>query len=463
MLTASLNKLNEQKFPEVVATYKKLIGKDMYINSIHTPFVRLLLPILISADHDERKVHSVVVPDFKPSSTGQIKAAIFDKKFYELIVNMVRGVSITKLQTGKYEFNKVQFGTLKLPRQKVLIFRANFYFKELLLIAVKNLSLLRRSNIPDVILDEYRVFKYPKFHSDACKRYAHIIFSLTPTNLYENLNNNLKIIAKTNICFSKIYSNSAYIDNDIFKLICHYCTQRGSQVIFGQHGGGWNLNKLSNERQMISDFATIVRFWTHNFSSNLDKFKNKINVKLKRFSPAKLDYKRAVFIEYAWPDHRVSLASLPQEEEVKAMYLENTIFFQAISINLEVALYPDFDPGSRQNFYSKNSGDNISFKYLQNSIDTVISQSNLIITSIPNTIFYQAILSNYPVVIWFAPGYEIDDHFQELFKELEKCSIFHRSAISCANFVNEVNLEAWWSSDIVQKNINKLKYSLLGY
>lgn len=463
MLTSTLNKLTEQEFPEVVVAYKKLIGKDLYINSIHAPLVRLLLPVLISARHDDRKVHYFLVPDYKPSSTGQIKAAIFDEKFYELLVNMVRGLPTKKLQTGKYEFNKVSCGTLKLPRQKALIFRANFSLKELIKIAVINFSLLRRANIPNVIVEEYRGFKQPRFSSDVCRHYANIIYSLTPTNLYENLKSNLKIIRKTNIFFSKIYSNSAYIDNDIFKLICHSCSQRGCEVIIGQHGGGWNINKFFNERQMISDFATSVKYWTHNFSSNQDKFKNKINVRLTRFSPAKLDHKRAVFIEYAWPKHRVQLVSNPQEEEVNAMYLENAIFFQTTSINLEVAVYPNFDPVSRQSFYSKNAGANISFKPPQKSIDTLLSQSNLIVTSVPNTVFYQALLSNYPVVIWFAPGVEIDDSFNKLFGELEKCSVFHKTAISCANFVNEVNLDQWWSSKIVQANIKRLREALLGH
>ena len=132
MLTSTLDKLTERAFPEVVVAYKKLIGKDLYINSVHTPFVRLLLPILISAQHDDRKVQSVLVPDYKPSSTDQIKAAIYDEKFYELLVNMVRGLPTEKLRAGKYEFNEVRCGTLKLPRQRALIFRANFSIQELL-------------------------------------------------------------------------------------------------------------------------------------------------------------------------------------------------------------------------------------------------------------------------------------------------------------------------------------------
>ena len=462
MQTSILNKLTEQKFQEVLVAYKNLIGKELYINSIHAPLVRLLLPILISAEYDDRKIHDVLVPDFKPSSTGQIKSAIFDEKFYELLLSMVRGQPIKKLQMGKYEFDKIRCGTLKLPKQKVLIFRASFSYKELLRIFFKNLSLLRRANIPNIIVEKYYTFKQPKSSSDVCQNYANIIYSLTPTNLYENLKNNLRVISKKNIFFSKIYSNSAYIDNDIFKLICHSCIQRGSEVIIGQHGGGWNINKVFNERKMILDFATSVKFWTHNFSSNQEKFKNKINVRLKRFRPAKLVYKRAVFVEYAWPKHRISLASIPQEEEVENMYSENAIFFQNTSIDLEVALYPDLDPISRQSFYSKNVGDNISFKHQQKSIYTLLSQSNLIITSVLNTVFYQALVSNYPLVVWFAPGYEIDDYFIELFEELEKCRIFHRSPVSCANFINEVDLDVWWSSDIVQKNIKKLKYSLLG-
>lgn len=462
MHTSTLNALTEQKFEEVLTAFKNLIGKELYINSIHAPLVRLLLPILISAEHDDRKIHNVLVPDFKPSSTGQIKAAIFDKKFYEFLVNLVKGQLTTKSQIGIYEFYKVRLGTLKVPKQKVLIFRANFSYKELLKIFFKSLSLLRRAKIPNVIVDKNFRYKQPEYSSDACQNFANIIYSLTPTNLNENLKSNLKVISKNNVFFSKIYSNSAYIDNDIFKLICHSCSQRGGEVIIGQHGGGWNINKISNERQMIFDFATSVRFWTHNFSTNKKKLKNKINVRLKRFKPAKLDRKKAVFIEYAWPKHRVSLASIPQEEEVEDMFSENAIFLQNASIDLEVALYPDFDFLSRQSLYSRNAGDNISFKPQQKSIHTLLSQSNLIITSVLNTVFYQALMSNYPLVIWFAPGYKIDDYFSELFEELEKCRIFHKSAASCANFINEVDLDVWWNSDTVKKNIKKLKYSFLG-
>lgn len=462
MLTSTLNKLTEQQFPEVLAEYRKLIGKELYINSIHAPIVRLILPILISAEHDDRKIHKVLVPDYKPSSTSQIKAALFEERFYEFLLYMVRGMPTTKIQTEKFKFNKVQCGKLELPRQKVLIFRANFSLRELFKIFFLNISFLRRANIPNVLIEEYHRFTQPLFSSDKCLNYARIIFSLIPTNLYENLKSNLEVIEGSNIIFSKIYSNSAYIDNDIFKLICFKCYQKGAEVIIGQHGGGWNLNKFCNERQMISDFATSVKYWTHNFSSNQDKFKNKINVRLKRFSPAKLDHKRAVFIEYAWPKHRVQLVSAPQEEEVEAMYLENEIFFRKTSINLEVAMYPALDAVSRQSFYSKNAGTNISFKPPEKSTDLLLSQSNLIITSVPNTIFYQALLSNYPLVFWFAPGVEIDDYFNNLFEELEECGVFHRSAVSCSNFINEVDLDQWWSSEIVQTNIKRLRKALLG-
>ena len=462
MLTPVLNKLMERELPEVISAYKKLIGQDVFITSIHTPLIRLLLPILISASHDNREVHDVLVPSYKPSSTSQIKAAVFDETFYEFLVSIVRGLSIKESPAGRYKFNKVRCELLKLPKQKVLVFRANFTFSELLRIAASNLSLMRPAKIPNIIFEAQHNFKLPEISIDVSRHYANIIHSLTPTNLCENLKRNLEILRETDVFFSHIYSNSAYIDNDIFKLICHLCSNKGGEIIIGQHGGGWNIVKILNERQMISDFATSVKYWTYNFSTNQDRLKNRVNVRLPRFRPAKLNHTKVVFIEYAWPKHRVQLFSGPQEEEVSAMYMENAEFFRTSSINVEVALYPQFNQVFRQTFYRNYTGDNIRFKPLEKPLETLISQSNLMVVSILNTVFYQALINNYPVVIWFAPGVEIDSSFNELFEELEKCSIFHGSVVSCSNFVNEVNVTEWWSSKIVQANVRRLRYALLG-
>ena len=462
MLTSDLNLLNDGMIADVVADYRKLIGPDLYINSIHTPLVRLLLPILISADQDDREFNQALRPKYKPTSTSQVKLAIFDERFYEFLLYLLRPPSVRPLTYGTYNFKESHCGKLKLPRGRVLIFRANFSVKELLSIALYNFAIPRRAKIPNQITSGLHCYEEPLYSSDKCLLYARIIFSLTPTNLYDNLDKNFEKLAGQSFSYSKVYSNSAYIDNDIFKLICYLCRQSGGQIVFGQHGGGWNLNKIMNERDMVVDFATSVKYWTHNFSSNEDKLNNKINIKLRRYKPIREVATNAVFVEYAWPGHRVQLASIPQEAEVAAMYEENCNFLAATNVNLRVALYPNFDPERRRRYYSQYIGNRVSFKPAWEPLAEVIRRSNLIVTSVPNTVFYQAILSNYPVVIWFAPGVEVNHYFNRCFSELEDCKVFHRSAENCASFVNEVDVHKWWYSDKVQVTIKRVSVALLG-
>ena len=49
----------------------------------------------LGTEHDDRKIHKVLVPDYKPSSTSQIKAALFEERFYEFLLYMVRGMPPT--------------------------------------------------------------------------------------------------------------------------------------------------------------------------------------------------------------------------------------------------------------------------------------------------------------------------------------------------------------------------------
>lgn len=426
------------------------------------PFVRLMLPVLLSAANDDRAIGKVLTPASKPNSSAQIRSALQDQTFYDFLVAMVREYKSSYFSGGVYEFKSLEPYSLFLPKQKTLIFRANFTTKEIIKIALSEKTFLRRAKIPDILFCTFEKFSFPEVCSNFNQQLAQIIYSLTPTNLKENLNMNLQLLENIGPNYRRIYTNSAFIDSDIFKLTCYLTAIKGGEIIFGQHGGGWNLLKTFYERQMASDFATTIKYWSHHFSNNENKIKNSINVKIPKVRPANHKNVKAVFVEYAWPRHRTSLASIPQEDEVNEMFLENVSFFQEISIDLTIALYPHYDIGQRRSFYQQFCAENITFKPKNEPLDVLFRHSNLIVTSVPNTVFYQAIINNYPVVLWFAKGVEVDDAFEPLLAELKDCNIFHETALSCGRFVNQVNVQDWWRSKTVQKAVKRLKKELIG-
>jgi len=439
-------------------------AKFKYIKELHRPIIRLLLPVIIDADNSKVEAKETRIPKYRPTSSSQLKEAIYEEYFYKFLVLLLKsnGDCCKKTLLDASFFSDLKHEKLNINAKRILFYRCNYTFLEYFLSSLRQLSFPRKQTIPKVIFDDINIYTPPEEGRNKVEKYANIIISLLPVNLTSLLDQNIDILSGYAEHLNEVHSTSAFFNNDIFKILCYLVSQRNGKIWFGQHGGGFNVLKSLNSRDMIYDLATDVKFWSCQFSNNKTREKNKINIRLPKIKPYFGQRPKITFIEYNWPDYRVDLASIPQSNQVKQMRKQNSIFLRGSLHEVVMCLYPDKSANKRKEEYKKSMNEGSCFKSEGESTRDCLNSSSLMVTNIPNTVFYQCVLYDYPVVLWEAPGVKFDASFAQVRSLLIKAGIIHLDVESATYFVNEVCVEEWWNSKPVRIAVKEVRAFLLG-
>lgn len=389
-----------------------------------------------------------------------------DKKFHSQLyrikkkkLNKIK-FKLKKIQlTKKYNFNNIlEFfikKILNLISKKEIYVYSFFYlgkkrrlFKDFLKFSNK-IFFPKTGNIyKNQIIDEkWRLEKLNQFKNfnDSFTFFQFLIFLYLPVSILENLKKNIDI-AKKNILNQrpKILISSLDLHNNlIFKLETFFFRKNNAKLIYMQHGGNYgadSIHQFENYEVGCSDLY-ISWGWKRN-SKKITKLP----------IPYLPDYNKKskncdiLYILGNYPSFPYRVHFQPMGKiRVNKMRNDSLLFLENIKKNLfkiNIRPYQDYDNDLNEKLlsYSDCKLDNIK------DVFESMNSSKLIVHNYLCTSYLMSLYLDLPTVCFYdSEVYEFSNGFLKYAKIFKQEGIFHECPKKAAKFVNNTNIQDWWS------------------
>jgi putative transferase (TIGR04331 family) len=329
----------------------------------------------------------------------------------------------------------------------IIPFNINSFFN------VRNFNILKDDN-KRIILNGINFTphnNFEKFLINNVKNYLPITYVEKFSSLRIKI---LKYISSKKI----IYSQAAYLFNDVYNIWLVEMLKKKSTFFSGDHGGSFIFqNAIINSRKEISK----------NFIS-WHKPIDKVDVQL---SPLKLidrsiklkkNRDRCLIITHELPRYYYLFTDIPVVEnnfdelmKIKKMisYFKNEIKLSSIFRNSQNSDwgYEDLIKNSFRN--------NIKFSTNKNIYDD-FKNTKLSICTYPSTPFSESINLNIPSIFFFTKkNWRIHKKFSKLLDDMQNENLFFDDEKLASNHINKIwnNVDDWWNKNSVQNVINQCK------
>lgn len=260
-----------------------------------------------------------------------------------------------------------------------------------------------------------------------------------------------------------IWSSNSYNSDDVFKAWAAQKAEDGATLVAGQHGGHYGIGRWSfNEEHEISICDSYLSWgWTQ---PNQPKVRPIGQLTSKR--PCNV-------LHAAQPGVLMVTCAMPQQSYVlySAMvasqwlhYFEDQCTFveklpQTIRDALTVRLYPQDLQWSQAGRWRERFPD-LRLDSGQSSIDSLIGQSRLYISTYNATTYLESFTMNVPTVIYWNPTHwELRDAAFPYFEDLKRVGIFHETPESAALHVAKIwtDVDTWWNCPELRKALERFK------
>ena len=263
-----------------------------------------------------------------------------------------------------------------------------------------------------------------------------------------------------------IFTATAYYYNESFKLWSAREVEMGAKLLISQHGGGVGTALWSQEESHMVESSDLFYSWGWGQS----------NSKIKNMPASKLAYtKRSVsnralegdilcVINADIVNYMHSQYPMPVERhfieytnEIAQVYaLLNSKARKSFRYRLYHTNYNRVAWGVEEKLVDIGLGKIIDKK----GVDFYSRISNCKLAVIvygQNTTMYETLSANFPTMLFWNPDHwEIREDAKECFSVLEQAGIYHVSAQSLCQKINEIHLDIdkWWHSKNTQKAVN---------
>lgn len=261
-----------------------------------------------------------------------------------------------------------------------------------------------------------------------------------------------------------IWSSNSHNADDVFKAWAAQKVEQGSPLVIGQHGGHYGIGRWSfNENHEIAIGDCYLSWgWT---KPGQPKVKPVGQLK----SKAALGVKHAkqpgaLLVTTTIPCQSYWMYSVMISRQWLDYFHDQCTFVENLPAHirevLTVRLY-SHDYGWDQAARWHDRFPNLQLNEGQSSIDDLVRQSRLYISTYNATTFLESFTMNVPSVIYWNPGYwELRDSAIPYFEDLKRVGIFHETPESAARHVAAIwdNVDAWWTSPTVLEVLERFKH-----
>lgn len=262
-----------------------------------------------------------------------------------------------------------------------------------------------------------------------------------------------------------IFTSVGQYHDDLFKAWVGEKKENGSSFVIGQHGGGYGVtdfNSLEDHEAAISDY----------FLSWGWRKKNKNIVPIGNFKEffKEISYDPkgdALLVENYPSQFTYRIIAFPVSKQWLHYFDDQFKFIKSLPKKINSRIIVRLAQQDRH-WDAKQRWDDydfeVKFDTRAESIEKVISNCRLYISTTNATTYLESLTWNVPTVIFWNPEHwELTEEAQLHFNILKDVKIFHETPESAAQHIAEVwnDIDLWWKSDRVQRARNSFcrKYS----
>lgn len=260
-----------------------------------------------------------------------------------------------------------------------------------------------------------------------------------------------------------IWSSNSYNSDDVFKAWAAQKAEAGAALVTGQHGGHYGIGRWSfNEEHDIAISDSYLSWgW-----SQPDQAKVRPVGQLKLKQPLDVQHARqpgALLVTCTMPQHSYVLYSSTVASQWLDYFEDQCTFVKnlppAIRGALTVRLYPeDYQWNQKGRWRERFPG--LRLDSGQSSIDSLIRQSRLYISTYNATTYLESFTMNVPTVIYWNPfHWELRDAAIPYFEDLKRVGIFHETPESAAFHVAKIweDVGTWWDGPELREVLERFK------
>lgn len=329
----------------------------------------------------------------------------------------------------------------------IIPFNINHFFN------ARNFNIINDSNKRN-LLDDIKFSPHNNFEKFLINNIKYYLPMFYVEKFSSSRSKILKYISNKKIIFSQI----AYMFNDLYNIWLVEMLKKKSIFFAGHHGGSFNTqNAIINSRK---DFSKNFITWHKPIDKGdvqlsplklVDK-----NIKLK------IHRENCLIITHELPRYYYLFTDIPVAEnnineflKIKKMisYLKMKIISSTIFRNSQ-----DSDWGYKD-LIKKDFGNNIKFSTNDNIYDD-FKNTKLAICAYPSTPFSESINLNIPSIFFFTKkNWNIHRKFHKLLDDMQNENLFFYDEKLASNHINKIwgDVDSWWNKNSVQKVINQCK------
>jgi putative transferase (TIGR04331 family) len=260
-----------------------------------------------------------------------------------------------------------------------------------------------------------------------------------------------------------IWSSNSFNADDVFKAWAAHKADSGTAIVCGQHGGHYGVGRWSfNEAH---DLAISDRYLSWGWSApGQPKVKPVGQLNSKRpLGVSHSAQRRALLVTATMPQHSYVMYSAMVSRQWLDYFEDQCIFVgllpQPIQDVLTVRLYSQ-DYGWSQRARWNERLPKVRLDDGSRSIDSLIRESRLYISTYNATTYLESFTMNVPTVIYWNPRHwELRDSAIPYFEDLQRVGIFHETPESAALHVAKIwaDVDTWWNGAELRDVLERFK------
>lgn len=260
-----------------------------------------------------------------------------------------------------------------------------------------------------------------------------------------------------------IWSSNSYNSDDVFKAWAAQKSESGAALVSGQHGGHYGIGRWSfNETH---DLAICDSYLSWGWSSS-EQAKVKPVGQLNSKRPVGISHaakQRALLVTATMPQYSYVMYSAMVSRQWLDYFDDQCAFVRllpkAIQDALTIRLYPQ-DFGWDQRARWSDRLPEVRFDDGSRSMDSLIRESRLYISTYNATTYLESFTMNVPTVIYWNPRHwELRDSAIPYFEDLQRVGIFHETPESAALHVAKIwaDVDTWWNGTELREVLERFK------
>jgi len=253
-----------------------------------------------------------------------------------------------------------------------------------------------------------------------------------------------------------IFTSNDFDTNEIFKLWAALQVEKGIPYYIGQHGNNYGVNRFLSPSV---EESVCDAFLTWGWSRDLEREVACFNFKQPKRKKRKKKQSSLVLFELPLENDNLTWSGIHKFEnymQEQFSFVEN--LSESIRNELIIRLYqPKAFPAGQEIIRWKDFDSRVKLD-LESSSNSLLAKTKLAIFSYDSTGILERLSLNLPVIAFWENKYmHVSEEFTGFYEELESVGILHPSALNASNFINQHwdDLDAWWSSDVVQAAVSK--------